>query len=335
MGQEVLKDVKAQFSKANDAVTKAQTVEAIEQVRVHYLGKKGLVTEQLKQLKHCSDAERQVVGTCLNEGKQSLFRSISEKKHQLEQARLHAKLQQEKIDISLPGRGIDSGSRHPVTLVQNRIVSLFEKKYGFVQASGPEIVDTFHNFTALNMGEDHPARAMHDTFYLKGNDQLLRTHTSCVQIKTMMGASPPFRVVAAGRVFRKDSDLTHTPMFHQLEGFVVDKKSSFADLKLLITDFLQTFFEKELTFRFRSSYFPFTEPSAEVDIMGPDGWLEVLGCGMIHPKVLESCGIDFEQYQGYAFGFGIDRLAMLWYGIDDLRLFFANEPAFLQQFDDE
>jgi phenylalanyl-tRNA synthetase alpha chain len=334
-GNGVLQELSALFKQASQSLQQAKNLADVERVRVHYLGKKGVITDHLRKLKDCSGEEKKAIGMCLNQGKKALFSLIAEKKTAFEAQQLAHQLRSEQIDITLPGRGFGCGARHPISQVREKILDLFTQKYGFAQAVGPEIETPFYNFTALNMGEHHPARAMHDTFYIKGHKALLRTHTSCVQIRTMMEDSPPFRVVSAGRVFRKDSDPTHTPMFHQLEGFVVDKKSSFVDLKALLVDFMQTFFARQLTFRFRPSYFPFTEPSAEVDIKGHDGWLEVLGCGMIHPNVLIACGIDPQVYQGYAFGCGVDRLAMLWYGIDDLRLLFANEKDFLQQFQDE
>jgi phenylalanyl-tRNA synthetase alpha chain len=278
----------------------------------------------------------------INNAKQALQQAIESRKAVLEKAALQQRLAAEKIDVTLPGRGLQRGGLHPVTRTLDRIERLFSAA-GFESVQGPEIEDDYHNFEALNIPEHHPARAMHDTFYFDAH-LLLRTHTSPVQIRTMEQGEPPMKIIAPGRVYRCDSDLTHTPMFHQVEGFLVDQNVSFADLKGILYDFLSSFFERELKLRFRPSYFPFTEPSAEVDIecvictgegcrvCSHTGWLEVLGCGMIHPEVFRHVGIDSEKYSGYAFGMGVERLTMLRYGVNDLRLFFENDLRFLKQF---
>ncbi|OOZ79731.1 phenylalanine--tRNA ligase subunit alpha [Solemya velum gill symbiont] len=324
------------------AVAEAMDLQALDAVRVSYLGKSGAFTEQLKQLGKLPKEERPAAGQVINQAKQALQQKIQEKKVQLETAGLQQRLEQERIDVTLPGRGQGTGGLHPVSRTMRRIETLF-RSAGFDVAEGPEIEDDFHNFEALNIPEHHPARAMHDTFYFDEH-LLLRTHTSPVQIRTMENSEPPLRVIAPGRVYRCDSDLTHTPMFHQVEGFVVDKNVTFADLKGILHDFLVSFFEAELKVRFRPSYFPFTEPSAEADIecvicggegcrvCSHTGWLEVLGCGMIHPEVFRHVGIDNEEFTGYAFGMGVERLTMLRYGVNDLRLFFDNDLRFLEQF---
>ena len=324
------------------AVDNATDAAALDQVRVQYLGKKGELTQLLKSLGKLSAEERPKAGALINEAKQQLSEHINASKEVLNAAALNAKLAAEKIDVTLPGRGQHSGGLHPVTRTLERIEKFFAG-VGYVTEEGPEIEDDFHNFEALNIPDHHPARAMHDTFYFDANT-LLRTHTSPVQIRTMEQQQPPIRVICPGRVYRCDSDLTHTPMFHQVEGLLVDTDVSFADLKGTVEEFLREFFEKELAVRFRPSYFPFTEPSAEVDIAcvmcegkgcrvcGHTGWLEVMGCGMVHPKVFESCNVDTEAYSGFAFGMGVERLAMLRYGVNDLRLFFENDLRFLQQF---
>jgi phenylalanyl-tRNA synthetase alpha chain len=278
----------------------------------------------------------------INQAKDKVQQSLEARKLTLKDAQLNARLESEKVDVTLPGRGQHSGGLHPVTQTLQRIEALFSQ-LGFSVAEGPEIEDDFHNFESLNIPETHPARAMHDTFYFDAHT-LLRTHTSPVQIRTMEQQQPPLRVIAPGRVYRCDSDLTHTPMFHQVEGLMVDEAVSFADLKGILDDFLRNFFERDLEVRFRPSYFPFTEPSAEADIQcvmcggagcrvcSHTGWLEVLGCGMVHPEVFRHVGIDSEKYSGFAFGMGVERLAMLRYGVNDLRLFFENDLRFLQQF---
>ncbi len=315
-------------------VEQAQDVQVLDQVRVDYLGKKGEITALLKTLGKLSNEERPAAGAKINEAKQQVEDAIRAKKAELENAALVEKLKSESIDVTLPGRGQQSGGLHPVTRTLQRIETFF-KHAGYKVAVGPEVEDNFHNFDALNIPAHHPARAMHDTFYFDA-EQLLRTHTSPVQIRTMEAQEPPIRIVCPGRVYRCDSDQTHTPMFHQVEGLLVDKKVSFADLKGTVEQFLRTFFEDEnLSVRFRPSYFPFTEPSAEFDIQwasSKTGWLEVGGCGMVHPNVLQASGVDPEQYMGFAFGLGVERLAMLRYGVNDLRMFFENDVKFLEQF---
>ncbi len=336
---ENLDTLKAQ---ATGAITSAEDVAALDAVRVLYLGKKGLLTELLKGLGKLSADERPKAGAAINVVKQTLQEAITARKAALEQAAIDAKLQSETIDVTQPGRGQQSGGLHPVTRTLERIEAFFAS-VGFEIVEGPEIEDDYHNFEALNIPEHHPARAMHDTFYFD-ESTVLRTHTSPVQIRVMESQAPPIRIICPGRVYRCDSDLTHTPMFHQVEGLLVTEEVSFADLKGIVENFLQVFFEQELAVRFRPSYFPFTEPSAEVDIQcvmcagkgcrvcSQTGWLEVMGCGMVHPKVFEYSKIDTEKYSGYAFGMGVERLAMLRYGVNDLRLFFENDLRFLKQF---
>jgi phenylalanyl-tRNA synthetase alpha chain len=318
------------LAQAKAAVAAAEDLIVLDQVRVHYLGKKGELTLMLKQLGKLPADERPAAGEAINLAKEALQEAIEQQRTLLENAKLESRLAQEKLDVTLPGRGQHSGGLHPVTLTLQKIEHLFTQ-VGFEIADGPEIEDDFHNFEALNIPAHHPARAMHDTFYF-GDKSLLRTHTSSVQIRVMQERKPPLRFIAPGRVYRCDSDMTHTPMFHQVEGLLVDEHVTFAQLKGLLKNFLEQFFERPLQVRFRPSYFPFTEPSAEVDIMGDNGWLEVLGCGMVHPKVLENVGIDSTRYTGLAFGMGVERLAMLQYGIDDLRIFFENDLRFLKQF---
>ncbi len=329
----------------NDAqaqIAEAGELQALDQVRVHFLGKKGLLTEQMKALGKLEPEQRREAGQAINQAKGQVQQAIEARKAELESAALNARLAAESVDITLPGRGMESGGLHPVTRTLERIEELFAQ-LGFEVAEGPEIEDDYHNFEALNIPESHPARAMHDTFYFDPHT-VLRTHTSPVQIRTMEKSEPPLRVIAPGRVYRCDSDLTHTPMFHQVEGLLVDEQVSFAELKGILDDFLRNFFEQELKVRFRPSYFPFTEPSAEADIQcvmcggegcrvcSHTGWLEVLGCGMVHPQVFKHAGIDTERYSGFAFGMGVERLAMLRYGVNDLRLFFENDLRFLRQF---
>jgi phenylalanyl-tRNA synthetase alpha chain len=302
----------------------------LEEVRVRYLGKKGLVTELLKGLGHLPASERPAAGQVINEAKQALADALAARKSALETAREQAAIESQRVDVTLPGRGEELGGLHPITRTLRRMETIF-RQAGFEVHTGPEVEDEFHNFEALNIPEHHPARAMHDTFYF-GDGRLLRTHTSPVQIRSMRRDGAPIRLVAPGRVYRCDSDQTHSPMFHQLEGLVVDRGVSFAHLKAILHDFLECFFERKVRLRFRPSYFPFTEPSAEVDVEWGDGWLEVLGCGMVHPRVLEFGQIDPEEFTGYAFGMGVERLAMLRYGVDDLRLFFDNDLRFLRQF---
>jgi phenylalanyl-tRNA synthetase alpha chain len=329
-------------SEAREAITSASDAAALDQVRVEYLGKKGSITGLLKGLGKLSAEERPAAGAEINKVKQALQALIGERKDNLEAAAVAAQLATETIDITLPGRGEETGGLHPVTRTIERIAEFFEA-IGFETVEGPEIEDDYHNFEALNIPAHHPARAMHDTFYID-ETTVLRTHTSPVQVRVMEATEPPLKVICPGRVYRCDSDLTHTPMFHQVEGLLISEESSFADLKGIVEEFLRVFFEKELAVRFRPSYFPFTEPSAEVDIQcvmcngegcrvcSQTGWLEVMGCGMVHPKVFEYSNIDTEKYTGFAFGMGVERLAMLRYGVNDLRLFFENDLRFLEQF---
>ena len=322
--------------RAISAVDAAEKIQELDQVRVDYLGKKGEITALLKTLGKLDASERPAAGAKINEAKEGVLEKLLAKKEALETAELENKLRSEAVDVTLPGRASETGGLHPVTKTMRRIEQFFAKA-GYSVEVGPEIEDDYHNFEALNIPGHHPARAMHDTFYFDANT-LLRTHTSPVQVRTMEKGEPPFRMICPGRVYRCDSDQTHTPMFHQVEGLLVEENVSFADLKSTIEDFLQVFFERDLAVRFRPSYFPFTEPSAEVDIewgRDADGnikWLEVMGCGMVHPKVFEHSGIDSEKYSGFAFGLGVERLAMLRYGVNDLRMFFENDLRFLKQF---
>jgi len=318
-----------------EAVAQSADEAALDQVRVQYLGKKGELTQQLKSLGKLSAEERPAAGVKINKAKQQVQDAITIKRTMMASAALSKQLAVESIDVTLPGRGQAIGGLHPVTMTIERIQNFFAQ-IGFSVAQGPEIEDDYHNFEALNIPAHHPARAMHDTFYF-GDGTLLRTHTSGVQVRTMEKQQPPIRIICPGRVYRCDSDQTHSPMFHQIEGLLVDDNISFADLKGILHNFLNVFFERDLQVRFRPSYFPFTEPSIEVDIgyQGEDGeqkWLEVLGCGMVHPKVFEHSGIDTEKYTGFAFGMGVERLAMLRYGVKDLRMFFENDLRFLAQF---
>ena len=318
------------IGQAKADIEAATNVADLDRVRVAYLGKKGSLTEHLKQLGKLPAEERPQAGQAINDAKNILQEAINDRREFLDNERINTRVAGEKVDVTLPGRGEDTGSLHPITQTIERIESLFSQM-GFEVAEGPEVEDDFHNFEALNIPAHHPARAMHDTFYFDENT-LLRTHTSSVQIRFMKEHKPPVRFIAPGRVYRHDSDMTHTPMFHQVEGLMIDEGINFAELKGLMINFLEHFFEKKLEVRFRPSYFPFTEPSAEVDIMGENGWLEVLGCGMVHPKVLANVGVDSEKYNGIAFGMGVERLAMLKHGIDDLRIFFENDMRFLEQF---
>ncbi|MBB5017791.1 phenylalanyl-tRNA synthetase alpha chain [Chitinivorax tropicus] len=303
----------------------------LEQVKARYLGKSGALTELLKQLGQLPAEEKRTVGASINQAKQQFEAAFNQRRDQIAHAALEKQLAAEALDVTLPGRGLQHGGLHPVTLTRQRIEALFHS-LGFEVADGPEIESDFHNFEALNIPKDHPARAMQDTFYVENGD-VLRTHTSPIQIRYMLENSAPIKIVAPGRVYRVDSDATHSPMFHQMEGLWVDEGVSFADLKAVLIDFLRRFFEREdLQVRFRPSFFPFTEPSAEIDVLGARGWLEVGGCGMVHPNVLRNVGIDNEKYTGFAFGIGLDRFAMLRYGVNDLRLFFENDLSFLKQF---
>ncbi|MBT8099546.1 MAG: phenylalanine--tRNA ligase subunit alpha [Gammaproteobacteria bacterium] len=316
---------------AASQVDAADDMTALDAVRVAFLGKKGELTARLKSLSDLPAADRPAAGQEINRAKQELQQRINARREALETAALEAKLADDAIDVTLPGRGASIGGRHPVMRAMARIETIF-KNAGFGVRSGPEIEDDFHNFTALNFPENHPARALHDTFFFPGG-KLLRTHTSPVQIRSMVEEGAPIRIIAPGRVYRCDSDQTHTPMFHQVEGLVIDRGISLANLKAVLHQFVESFFEREAELRFRPSYFPFTEPSAEVDVLwGKDKWLEILGCGMVHPNVLEAAGVDPEEFTGYAFGMGVERLAMLRYGVTDLRTFFDNDLRFLQQF---
>jgi len=316
---------------ARDAVATAKDLAALDAVRVRYLGKKGELTALLKQLGGMPDEQRRAQGQVINSAKEAIVQALDLRRLQLEGRALDDELRAGAIDVSLPGRGQQPGGLHPVTLTLQRIEKIFSAA-GFAVHEGPEVEDDFHNFTALNIPANHPARAMHDTFYLP-DGRLLRTHTSPVQIRAMLHQGAPIRLIAPGRVYRCDSDMTHTPMFHQVEGLMVDTDVSFANLKAMLAEFVERFFERPATVRFRPSYFPFTEPSAEVDVLSESGrWLEVLGCGMVHPQVLMNAGIDAEKFTGYAFGMGVERLAMLAFGIDDIRLLFDNDLRFLRQF---
>ena len=318
-------------SDALAAISAAPDLATLDQVRVQFTGKKSQLTELSKALGKLDPEARKSQGAALHQVREAINGALTTKQAALQQAELNAKLASETIDISLPARGQQLGTIHPVTQVIERISQFFIQA-GFQVAEGPEVEDDYHNFEALNIPSHHPARAMHDTFYFDVH-HLLRTHTSSVQIRSMQAGEPPIRIICPGRVYRCDSDQTHSPMFHQIEGLLITEDTSFAELKGLIVQFLNVFFEKELKVRFRPSYFPFTEPSAEVDIMDERGrWLEVLGCGMVHPNVLKNCGIDPERYKGFAFGLGVERFAMLRYNVNDLRLFFQNDVRFLRQF---
>mgnify|MGYP001249138000 CR=1 FL=1 len=335
-------DINDTLDKALKEVSEAVDANALDKVRVGYLGKKGDLTLLLKGLGKMDPSERPKAGEVINQAKTQIQDAIEERKLSLESLELDQELERAALDVTLPGRMSSFGGLHPVTQVLNRIEELFIGS-GYQVVTGPEVEDEYHNFEALNIPEHHPARAMHDTFYF-GDGSLLRTHTSPSQVHTMERQAPPIRVICPGRVYRRDSDLTHSPMFHQVEGLVIDEGISFADLKGTLTDFLRKFFEKELEVRFRPSYFPFTEPSAEVDVQcvhcigagcrvcSHTGWLEVLGSGLVHPKVLENSNIDSQKYSGFAFGFGVDRLAMLLYEVNDLRMFFESDLRFLRQF---
>jgi phenylalanyl-tRNA synthetase alpha chain len=323
-------------------IARAADLNALEQIRVRLLGKTGVITEQLKSLGGLPAESRPSAGQRINEAKQSLGEAITRRRAELEQASVAAALAAGQIDVTLPGRGQAPGGLHPVTKVRLRMEELF-RRAGFRVAEGPEVEDDFHNFEALNIPENHPARALMDTFYF-GDGRLLRTHTSPVQIRALREGALPLRLIAPGRVYRSDSDLTHTPMFHQIEGLVVDENVSLANLKAILHGLMEAFFERKLGIRFRPSYFPFTEPSAEVDIecvfcsgkgcrvCKQTGWIEVLGCGMVHPNVFKAVGVDAERWTGYAFGMGIERMTMLRYGVNDARLYFDNDLRFLRQF---
>jgi len=338
MQQELEKMVSA----AHKAINAVDDLQGLDEIRVKYLGKKGTLTDLLKGLAALSAEERPLVGQQVNDAKEKIKQQLNQRSENLRDQELQKKLASERIDVTLPGRGEIVGSTHPINQVRDRVETIF-KSMGFKVAEGPEIESEYYNFTALNIPEHHPARAMQDTFYLEDGN-LLRTHTSPIQIRVMESQKPPIRIITPGRVFRHEYDQTHTPMFHQIEMLLIDEHTTFADLKGILSDFLHQFFESEFALRFRASYFPFTEPSAEVDIQcvkcrgkgcrvcKGTGWLEILGCGMVHPNVLAACNIDSERYQGCAFGVGLERLAMLRYGIDDIRLLFENDLRFLRQF---
>ena len=300
-------------------------------IRVKYVGKKGIFTSELKKLSTLSSKERPKAGEKINSAKADFLKVFTASQSKLEKKALESSLKTGSIDVTLDGYQPTKGGRHPISLIKSRIEKIFTNS-GYKVKTGPEIEDDYHNFTALNIPTNHPARAMHDTFYL-GGDKLLRTHTSPVQIRSLLSDGVPIRIIAPGRVYRCDSDQTHTPMFHQVEGLVIDEDISFANMKAVLHQFVKCFFERDVELRFRPSYFPFTEPSAEVDILWSEKkWLEILGCGMVHPNVLLNAGIDTSKYSGYAFGMGIERLAMLYYQVDDLRVFFDNDLTFLRQF---
>ncbi len=337
-----MNDLEALAESAIKAINDAVSLAALDDVRIEFLGKKGKITSLLKGLGKLASDDRPKAGAKINEAKETLQSLINTQKQSLEDTALDARMAEERIDVTLPGRNSAVGGLHPITRTMERIENFFTRA-GYQVATGPEIEDDYHNFEALNIPAHHPARAMHDTFYIDPQT-VLRTHTSPVQIRTMEHQQPPIRIICPGRVYRCDSDLTHTPMFHQVEGLVVDTDISFADLKGTVDQFLKAFFEADLPVRFRPSYFPFTEPSAEVDIQCANclgegcricsrtGWLEVMGCGMVHPNVFDSCGVDTEEFTGFAFGMGVERLAMLRYGVTDLRMFFENDVRFLEQF---
>ena len=323
-------------------IEQTQSLAALEALRVESLGKNGLLTQQLKELGKLPAEQRPAAGQQINLAKQRVQIALDKRRQTLESEQLNVQLAAEKLDVTLAGAGMEEGSEHPISRTLRRIEDLF-LQMGFSVEQGPEIEDDFHNFAALNIPEDHPARAMHDTFYVEPG-LVLRTHTSPVQIRTMETQTPPIRCICPGRVYRCDSDVTHTPMFHQVEGLVVDEGISMAHLRSVVSEFLKAFFEGDYPVRFRPSYFPFTEPSAEIDmqcthcrgkgcrICKQSGWLEIGGCGMVHPKVFEAVGVDAEKYSGFAFGMGVERMAMLRYGVNDLRIFFENDLQFLRQF---
>jgi phenylalanyl-tRNA synthetase alpha chain len=328
-------DIDSLIRTALAEILAAHDLDALETQRVGLLGKSGSITGQLKQLGSLPADQRKAFGEQVNRARDVVAEALAARKSALEELAFAQRLATETLDVTLPGRGDGVGNLHPVSRTLERMTDIFAR-LGYQLAPGPEIEDDWHNFEALNFPPQHPARAMHDTFYF-GDGRLLRTHTSGVQVRFMQGHQPPLRMIAAGKVYRSDSDQTHTPMFHQVEGLLVDETSSFADLKGTLAEFVRAFFERDFEMRFRPSYFPFTEPSAEVDIAWtqPDGssrWLEVLGCGMVHPNVLRNCGIDPERYTGFAFGMGVERLAMLRYGVNDLRSFYENDVRFLRQF---
>jgi phenylalanyl-tRNA synthetase alpha chain len=325
-----MEDAARLLERGREEIAACEDLPGLDGVRVRYLGKKGLLTGLLKSLGHLPAEARPAAGQEINAAKQALQAALAARRQYLEARGEQSAIEAQQVDVTLPGRGERTGGLHPVTRTLRRMETIF-RQAGFEVHTGPEVEDEFHNFEALNIPEHHSARAMHDTFYF-ADGRLLRTHTSPVQIRSMRRQGAPIRLIAPGRVYRCDSDQTHSPMFHQVEGLVVDRGVSFAHLKAVLHEFLECFFERQVKLRFRPSYFPFTEPSAEVDVEWGDGWLEVLGCGMVHPRVLEFGGIDAEEFTGYAFGMGVERLAMLRYGVRDLRLFFDNDLRFLRQF---
>lgn len=339
---ESTQDLQSLIETARVEIASATDIDGLEQIRVRLLGKKGEITAQLKSLGAMDPEARRIAGASINEAKNALTAALDERRAALEAEKLAEQLAGDSVDVTLPGRGQTIGGLHPVTRVRRRIEQIF-RNAGFSIADGPEIEDEWHNFEALNIPANHPARAMHDTFYFP-DGRLLRTHTSPVQVRVMEGQQPPFRVIVPGRVYRNDSDMTHTPMFHQVEGLVVDEGITFANLKAVLHGFMQALFERDVKMRLRPSYFPFTEPSAEVDIScvacggsgcrvcKNTGWVEVAGCGVVHPNVLRAVNVDPERYTGYAFGMGIDRLTMLRYNVNDIRLYFENDLRFLRQF---
>jgi phenylalanyl-tRNA synthetase alpha chain len=331
----MMDSLSSRIDAALQAIASAATLEALDAERVAVVGKSGFVTEQLKQLGRLPAEERKAAGERINVAKNTVLEAIAARRNALDEAAFEARLANDRVDVTLPGRRAERANLHPVTRAMERICEIFAR-LGYDRVDGPEIEDDWHNFEALNFAPDHPARTMHDTFWFP-DGRLLRTHTSPVQIRSMSGRTPPIRIIAPGKVYRSDSDQTHSPMFHQVEGLLIDETSSFADLKGTLAAFIRAFFERDFEMRLRPSFFPFTEPSAEMDIgwSAEDGstrWLEVLGCGMVHPNVLRNCGIDPERYSGFAFGLGVDRFAMLRYGVEDLRAFFENDLRFLRQF---
>jgi phenylalanyl-tRNA synthetase alpha chain len=327
-----MEDLKKLIKEAELDFSKCKSLSDLDHTKAKYLGKSGPLTEAMRSLSGLSKEEKPKIGAFINDIKQSIEEALLSRKKIIQDEELLFQLKSETIDVTLPGKKQTQGSLHPITISMNHIQTLFHS-IGFDTATGPEIEDDYHNFTALNIPEEHPARAMHDTFYID-KTHVLRTHTSPVQVRYMKNNTPPLRIISPGRVYRVDSDATHSPMFHQVEGLWVDERVSFANLKGVVQDFLQKFFEDEsISVRFRPSFFPFTEPSAEIDMSWNDGWLEIGGCGMIHPSVLNQVNINSEKFQGFAFGLGVERLTMIKYGVSDLRPFFTNDIRFLKQFE--
>ena len=327
-----MQDLDAIVARALGELAGVDDPDVLEQTKARYLGKTGAINELAKGLGKLAPAERPAMGARINAAKDRIEAALKQERERIVNVQLETKLQEETLDVTLPGRGLSVGGLHPVTRTMERVEQIFRAQ-GFEVADGPEIETDFYNFTALNQPENHPARSMHDTFYLEDGKHLLRTHTSPIQVRYMESHKPPIRIIAPGRVYRVDSDATHSPMFHQVEGLWIDERATFTDLKGLVTQFFRLFFERDdLLVRFRPSFFPFTEPSTEIDMSFGKGWLEIGGCGMVHPRVLKNVGIDAQQFQGFAFGMGLDRLTMLRYGVNDLRLFFENDVRFLRQF---